>query len=201
VLVFIALAATAVACGGTDADPQAGGRSDPSTTEARRPPTPLLLLGDSLMVGARRYGGLRPALRADGWNAVVIAEESRRIAWGIAEVRDRTSVPPVVVVELGTNSGDVGVFAADANALAAALRTKGAETIVWLAPFHRDDARYATRVAALRAVPGISVTDWSGQLADHPEWFQADGIHLTEDGYRRMSEAIVERLENVDPSS
>lgn len=192
----------AVACGGgsgaasdepaptvTAADD--GGRGE---TSARRP---VLVIGDSLTVGADLWGGLDASLRADGWRPEIVAEDGRAVDWALDQVIARETVPAVVVVGLGTNPGPrPDDFAADVTALVDALRARGATTIVWIPPGDADDEDRVERAAILRraAGPGLVVPDWPADLARHPELLADDGVHLTDQGYRHLADFVAQAL-------
>jgi hypothetical protein len=199
----------AVACGGgspaasdepapsraDDGDADAGDDADErDDSSARRP---VLVLGDSLTVGADLWGGLDAELRADGWRPEIVAEDGRAVTWGLDEVTDRPTVPAAVVVGLGTNPGPrPDEFATDVSALVEALRARGATTVVWVPPGDADDDGRVARAAALRraAGPGLVVPDWPAELARHPELVADDGIHLTDAGYRHLAAFVAQAL-------
>jgi hypothetical protein len=168
-----------------------GGRTEPSARH------PVLVIGDSLTVGADLWGGLDASLRADGWRPEIVAEDGRAVDWALDQVAERETVPEVVVVGLGTNPGPrPDDFAADVTALVDTLRARGATTIVWLPPGDADDEGRAERAAILRraAGPGLVVPDWPADLARHPELLADDGIHLTDEGYRQLADFVAQAL-------
>jgi hypothetical protein len=149
-----------------------------------------------LTVGAHQWGDLVVGLAADGWDAEVVAENGRDVAWGLARVRERPSVPPVVVVGLGTNPGPhPEAFAADADRLVEALVARGARTIVWWPPVPLAEGGPAPRARALRSAAAASATaggplvapDWAARVAAHPEWLDIDAIHYTPAGYAALT--------------
>jgi lysophospholipase L1-like esterase len=155
----------------------------------------VLVLGDSLTNGARRFGELGRRLRQDGFDDVtVIAEDGRDVSWAIDEITDRDAVAPIVVVELGTNpSAAVAGFADGVVELLAALRSRGAEHIAWLTPAHGRDDRYDEKVAVLSITPGIDlVADWASLVRDDPRRLAADGLHPTEDGYTDLARFLAD---------
>lgn len=165
-----------------------------------RDPRPLLVLGDSIVVGARDYGDLVTQLAADAWVAEVVAEQSRTVAWAVERVRERARVPAVVVVGLGSNPGPgLGTFPDEVAMLLDELRQRGARRVLWIPPHHIDADRYAERLEALRAIqdPRLLVADWPVVLDEHPEWFQGDGLHLNQTGVRALSAFIREQLDAV----
>src|SRR5207237_5384768 len=64
---------------------------------------PLLVLGDSLSVGARDIGGLQRLLEGNGWDAEILAEVGVGVPWALQQVEPRLVVPRIVLVELGSN--------------------------------------------------------------------------------------------------
>lgn len=163
----------------------------------------MLLLGDSILVGARDFGGLEGGLRARGWVPEILAEEGRAVSWatGVLETRDR--VPMVVVVALGSNPGPGPEgFAADVDALVEALTRRGAARIVWIPPVHADAERYAARQAILSdAARPVEVAGWPARVGRNPGWLSGDGLHLTGDGYAALAAFVVERLSTASAIS
>ena len=45
-------------------------------------------------------------------------------------------------------------------------------------------------VAAAAQHPELTIVDWNGYAAPHPEWFQPDGVHLVGDGPRALARFI-----------
>jgi len=89
--------------------------SAPTTGPRRSHSGALLVVGDSLTVGADLQG-LTKLLKADGWQPTIDAEEGRSTTGAIAVVQQRIKVaPPLVIVELGTNPGSaIATFAPSA---------------------------------------------------------------------------------------
>ncbi|MGZ4121569.1 MAG: hypothetical protein ACXVQY_12515 [Actinomycetota bacterium] len=160
-------------------------------------PEPLLVIGDSIMVGARDFGNLNGLLESSGWTTEIVAEVGQGIPWALDQVQQRASVPPVVVVELGTNpSPRLDGFETEVLALIDALRQRGAKRIVWIPPEAIDPSRYAERaqVIARASSSTVIVSSWPGQLEMHPEWFMTDGIHLTQQGCNQLAVFIRDEL-------
>ena len=108
---------------------------------------------------------------------------------------------PTVVVEIGNNDFS-STYAANMESALDALRDAGVEHVLWLTlhltPKHTT---YATMNAAIAAAaahhPELSVLDWNAYVAPHPEWFQADGVHLTGDGPRALAEFVRAGLASI----
>jgi lysophospholipase L1-like esterase len=154
----------------------------------------VLVLGDSLVNGARLFGDLGDRLDAAGFDSLeILAEDGEDTGWGIEEIEGRTEVPEVVVIELGTNpDADAEGFGDLAGRLVASLRERGAERIAWLTPVHGRDDRYEEKAAILHLVPGIdAVADWAALVRDDPRRLAVDGLHPTQDGYTDLAEFLV----------
>jgi lysophospholipase L1-like esterase len=155
----------------------------------------ILLLGDSLTVGADQFGHVEQQLRQTGFEEVaIVADEGRDTLWGIEQVAEMASVPGLVVVELGTNpDADPVGFEQQVSQLVADLRAKGAERIAWLTPAHGRDDRYDDKAAILAAAVGIDVlADWATIVHDDPRRFASDGFHPTEEGYGDLAAFLVD---------
>lgn len=104
-------------------------------------------------------------------------------------------IGPTAVMFIGDNdyySTDAqNVVRADAE-----LRAAGVTRIVWVtlhvSPDHTSYTFMNDAIAA--AVAGdpahVSVADWNAYSAAHPEWFQADGVHLTGSGPRALAQFL-----------
>ena len=157
-------------------------------------PEGVLVIGDSLTNGANMFGDLEERLADAGFDEVdVVAQDGRDTDWGIRQVRRRESVPPVVVVALGTNPGpEVDGYEVAVTTMLDELRLRGAEEIVWVTPVHGSDDRYGEKVAILRATPGLDVADWASVVHDDPRRLAADGIHPSEPGYATLAEFLTD---------
>src|SRR5439155_5382435 len=51
--------------------------------------TPVLIIGDSIMVGAHDIGGLQGLLEESGWNAEIVAQVGAGLPWAIQQVEQR----------------------------------------------------------------------------------------------------------------
>lgn len=131
-------------------------------------------LGDSVMLGAA------PQLRARGIE--VDAVESRQ--WGtgttiVARMAAAGTLPPVVVVHLGTNGPFSGAQ------FDATMRAAGPRKVVFLnahEPRSWEQEVNLTLLAGVERWPNARLVDWAGASAPHPEWFWQDEIHLRPQG-------------------
>jgi lysophospholipase L1-like esterase len=215
VLAALCVAGAAGGCAG-----EAGGASPDATDATLREPgdtdnptvrpvlddaaDTILVIGDSLVNGARLFGDLGDRLDAAGFDSLeVLAEDGEDTDWAVEEVEERTEVPEVVVIELGTNpDSDPDGFADSAARLVVALRQRGAERIAWLTPVHGRDDRYDDKVTILTETPGIDeVADWASLVRDDPRRLAADGLHPTQEGYTDLAEFLVSTAASLAASS
>ena len=105
--------------------------------------------------------------------------------------------PEVVVVALGTNDGffgapDPGRSAArvlDALAEAGCVRWIGVATVI--------DEPALVNVPIAEAVAehdNAEFVDWTDAAAEHPEWFQPDGIHHSEPGRAAFADVVADAV-------
>ena len=195
---LVALALLVGAC--DDTGPSADGGT--STTiegsptirpELRGSDDAVLVVGDSLTVGAIELGELERRLGGAGFDDVVlVAEEGRDAAWGLEQIEAFDAVPPLVVVELGTNrSANPAGFADVVAEIVTALQARGARHIAWVTPVHAADDRYRDKIDLLEAAGGIDVVaDWAEVVHDDPDLIGSDGLHPTEEGYGRLAQFL-----------
>jgi GDSL-like Lipase/Acylhydrolase family len=151
--------------------------------------------GDSLAVGMLPF--LSDAL--PGWRISSSAETGRNTAFGLARLRERArSLPPYVVVSLGTNDDSRAVEAFRGAIEDTVSITGPNRCVIWFnivrPPFAGTSYAGLNRVLDEQAAahPNLVVVDWASVLREHPEWLAPDRVHLTPDGYRaRAHEAAV----------
>jgi lysophospholipase L1-like esterase len=165
----------------------------------------VLIVGDSLVVGADKFG-LSKILKADGWHVEVDAEEGRSTRSGIAAIVERHDVPALVVVELGTNpSAALSVFPDELRQMLDALYERGAQRVIWVTPHHRDDGRYDARDQAIFDAAAqdnrLVVANWHAYAAGHREWMRSDGLHYTDPGYAILAAFLTDIIDSNDPTS
>jgi lysophospholipase L1-like esterase len=171
--------------------------ASPDTASSPLKIVPLLVIGDSITVGARDIGLLPGLLELGGWNAEIVAEVGVGTPWALQQVEPRVSVPRVVLIELGSNPGPgLDGFESEVHQLIDALVARGARRIIWIPPEGRDPTRYADKDAAIARAAGsrLIVSTWPARLEQNPQWF-GDELHLTEEGYRALAEFIRQELQ------
>ena len=170
------------------------------------PAPPILVLGDSLCVGAVNHGGhLGDELRDSGWSPEFVCQTGEAVGWGINQVRARRSVPATVVVQLGTNpSSATAGFASQIGTMRAELRARGAVDIVWVTFADRAD-RYEPKAQIVRDLASASpsddlrVADWAERLRANPQWFHSDGLHYNATGLSEFAQFIASSVSRDRP--
>lgn len=105
---------------------------------------------------------------------------------------------PTVIVSIGVN--DVSAdYAQELEAALAELNAAGVRHVLW-ATIHEKPNHTGFEVmnsaiadAALHH-PELRVLDWAAYSSAHPEWFQADGVHLQGDGPRAFARFLHDGL-------
>ena len=208
-LVIAALGAVAalVALGGCGSDPGAmaapyGTRNgsaptrDATTTVDPRllplgpGPDTVLVVGDSVMLGAKA----QVPLALPGWKVTFDAKESRRIQAGIGILRAWTGPPPrVAVIHLCTNWGGDG-YADQIDRAMAAL--PGVERVVWLTcePWTDAVARADDEIRrAAERYPNVVVADWA-TVGEQPGLTYRDHLHLRPPGAVALAALVAEAV-------
>ncbi len=103
---------------------------------------------------------------------------------------------PVVVVVVGYNDYEAN-YADNIEHALVAFRKAGVERVLW-ATLRESRQSYAAMNDMLRdgarRHPELTVVDWNRVSRSHPDWFQADGIHLTATGAERMAAMVNDAL-------
>jgi hypothetical protein len=179
------------------------------------------LIGDSTLSGVRwadDYGELRR------FNFVFDAESCRRTietsCWSREQYRPRNAITAlqdhagqwgdVLVVMTGYNDSAVG-FTDGVEAILDEALDQGIDTVMWLTlrtkgvdyeePLHLANGstyREANRSLYELAADSdghLQIADWATHSAEHPEWFEADGAHLSPDGVEPLTGFIAEQVE------
>jgi hypothetical protein len=208
---------------GALAGPRAGLGSvlAPSPAAAATVKPRVSLLGDSTMMAMSNDD--RDVVRG-GYDLLWDAESCRRLVQ--ASCRGRYGSVPVSLLPLirSTYRGGLGeamvvmagyddyTITAALDAIMAEARAQGVARVVFLT--FRENVGYvgpggasnaavfARHNADLRAAtvkhPSLYLADWNGHSAAHPEWFYADGIHLTPAGSRALAQFVVSELDRLD---
>ncbi len=116
---------------------------------------------------------------------------------------------------IGTGYDDFApLFAQGFDSVVRAARARGIARIVWFdyrelvgytspghvsyaATFAANNATLRTMVAS-GAYPEVTIADWNGYSLPHPNWFTADGVHVTGDGTQEAAEYLSRTLAFLD---
>ena len=169
----------------------------PEATASAAPltdPASVTCVGDSVMLGAL------PALQQLMPGCVVDAQESRQAGQALSILQSldaQGKLGQVVVIGLGTN----GPF----------TQTFGQSVIDWLGPDRQVYwvSAYGTTLrwqeesnSVIRAVcdanENVTLIDWAGIGAEHPEWFYSDGIHLQQAGQQGYADFVARAIGAIE---
>jgi len=106
------------------------------------------------------------------------------------------AVGPTVVIAVGYNDFE-DHYASEIDDTLAALDAASVKRIFWLTmrAAHHPYINMNDEInAAAASHPNMSVIDWNVYSRSHPEWFQADGLHLLSPGAQAMAGLIHDKL-------
>lgn len=179
------------------------------------------LIGDSTLAGVRWFEAYGPLER---FNFVFDAESCRRTieqsCWSRESYRATNAMDAlqehagdwgdVLVMMTGYNDPSQG-FGDAVEAIVAEAVRQGIDDVVWLSlrtkgvdyeePLHQAngstyrDANRTLYEMAASSGGSLHVADWASHSAEHPEWFESDGVHLSPDGAAAASEFIAAQLD------
>ena len=182
------------------------------------------LIGDSTLTGVRWYDDYGDLRR---FNFVFDAESCRRTletsCWSREDYRPENTLAAmerlsgqlgeVLVVMSGYNDSSY-LFDDAVDAVVEEARAQGVSHVLWLTlravdgvnyeePMHQANAntyRESNRVLLEKAgeYPGyLEVADWASHSADRSDWFEYDGVHLTEAGVDAVTTYISDSVGSV----
>ncbi|HEV7641915.1 MAG TPA: hypothetical protein VGO39_13695 [Gaiellaceae bacterium] len=96
-----------------------------------------------------------------------------------------------VIMDVGYNDLS-DQYAANMEAALAELSSAGVKRVLWatlhLSPAHIGNQIMNDAIAAVAVHhPELTIVDWNAYASGHPEWFQADQVHLMGDGTRELA--------------
>lgn len=142
--------------------------------EARKPD--ILVIGDSVPMGMPAYGVFDDVFPG-GYCDTAVGRQFYDGAAIYAEYRDLELVGNVVVIALGTNG-----YATDEDA-EALMKEIGDEQRVWFVNTRSPEEYVDSSNAVIQRVcdnhANAQLIDWYSISADHPDYFDGDGTHLT----------------------
>jgi hypothetical protein len=154
-------------------------------------------VGDSLGEGTKPY--LPGALR--GWKVSQSVATSRFLDEGVRIVRNRGSLPAVIVFALGTNN-DPHQASLFRNSVEAVLRTAGRTRCVVVPNIVRPPVGAASYSSYNRALDDLAkqhrnlrVADWAKLIGRNRSWLASDGSHVNATGYQARATLIAKQVE------
>ena len=171
----------------------------------------LLVIGDSLTVGASSLGGFSPRLRAlSTWDEVVVDARIGRSARAGAAVLsrrlDEIDNVEAIVIALGTNDMAGYRDMVYARSVIDALMARSQDLpVLWInlefASTPRPDRRSrgerfnAQLIRATTRWPNLVVGDWNTRFTPRTSTrFVADGMHLTTAAYRLRARFMIDEI-------
>lgn len=155
-------------------------------------------IGDSLGEGTRPY--LPGALR--GWKVSQSVSTSRHVPEGVSILRNRGSLPSVIVFALGTND-DPNTVDSFRGAIKSVVNLAGRTRCVVVPNIVRPPvggtsyAGYNNALASLaKEEKNLRIADWAGLIARNRGWLAGDGSHVTATGYQARARLIANQVEN-----
>jgi lysophospholipase L1-like esterase len=153
---------------------------------------PVLNLGDSLAVGS----GPPLAQKLSGRTVTTLAAVNRTSTQGLAVLRAVAMVPGTLVVQLGTNDGDVARFRRNVRSIVAIARHASAR-VLWVNIARpvldgTTDAQLNDVLTAEAARhDNLQIVDWNGAVAAGSVQL-ADGVHPSPAGYTARAQLIID---------
>jgi lysophospholipase L1-like esterase len=162
-----------------------------TTTAPVRLPDRVLVVGDSLTVGAE--DGFVFRLGAGGYDVEVDGEVGRATIAGARALEDlEPTADDLVVVALGTN--DPASPTQFAAAIERVLEAAGDATVLWI---DIDRPGYERMNAALEqagAFGRFTIVRWTTTIGAHEELRSGDHVHLSQAGYDLRSQVVAEAV-------
>jgi hypothetical protein len=170
----------------------------PADAPVARPPAgwvsaqPVLAIGDSVLLGAREV--LPQVLPRVGIDAA-ISRQAEDVFARVLEHKAAGTLARVVVIHVGTNGY---VKQADLRGLLAQLADSDRVVVVntRVPKAWQDGSNNNIRVVTEEFPRHVRLADWYTASAGHPEYFVADGVHLTPVGMRAYATVIQQALDS-----
>ena len=86
------------------------------------------------------------------------------------------------------------------GALVAEARAQGVTTVVWLTVHGAGGVNDILAQRAQQYGGHLVIADWAGYSEPHPEWTNADGLHITAAGAAVLSQFIADHVAQVLPT-
>jgi hypothetical protein len=162
------------------------------------------LIGDSTMASIRWSGAYAPLRQ---WNYTFDAESCRRTITtschgsdgytpaNTLDLMHRLSgrLGAVLVVMVGAND-PINRFGEGVDAVVAEAQAQGITSVVWLTVHGADSLNAILAQRAQQYGGYLAVADWAGFSAPHPEWTNADRLHINTAGAAVLSQFIADHV-------
>lgn len=174
------------AAGAPSAPPAAGTSGSSSARQG------VLLIGDSLTVGVKKY--FTDALA--GQPVEVDATGGIPLKEGMRRYNARKDKPRVVEMALFTNnsSKQINELRSSIQQTINDARARGGR-VVWATIVRPGDygaVNQMIREMAARNRDVMGLVDWRAMIDQHPEWLTKDGVHANAAGYRARAQAFAD---------
>lgn len=154
------------------------------------------ILGDSLTVGAERFGNLTETFAREGCTiAWVDAAAGRRTSDGVALLEQRNAteqLPYALVVGLGTNDRfQLDEFSRHVDRV---MELANGRKVAWIDTAHLPVRTTINAILARKArqYPDLTIIGWNEPYWANPTWRSSDGVHATTAGYLARSTLMAE---------
>lgn len=149
---------------------------------------PVVGIGDSVMLGA--INNLYDTFSKGYFDAKI-----SRTAWVVNDIvkdlKNRHLLGDIIILNLGAN-GDC-----PDTCKTQMLNTIGDREIFWLNVTNDNEVHFNDKLTKLaQKYPNIHIVDWVSASRNHPEYFVADGLHLTASGRVAYTKTIHEAIFN-----
>lgn len=151
-------------------------------------------IGDSVMLGSA------PSLRKVLPGAFIDAKVSRYVGDGLAiaeTMQANQQLGPVVLIGLGTNGPITGQYEEQTKELVAFLGDE--REIFWVNVYcpelYWQDPNNAYLEKLAKEHDNITIIDWKGLIAQHPEWLSDDGVHPNDEGVAAYAKLVHDTME------
>jgi peptidoglycan/LPS O-acetylase OafA/YrhL len=155
----------------------APGRTETPALWAGTPvPGGVTAVGDSVIIGAAQH--LRNHVPDVSINAKVARQFDEAI-WVVAGLRDQQQLADNILIHMGTNGW------LSAGQFDHLMDSADGRNVVWVnvrAPRSWEGITNQRIQEGVDRWPNATLVDWNGHSANHPDWFAADGVHLTDPG-------------------
>lgn len=170
--------------------------SPPPSQPASNARTGVLLIGDSLTVGAKQFlneGMAGQPVEIDATGGISLAEGMRRYD-------AHADKPRVVEMALFTNNspGQINELRTAVEKTIADARARGGK-VVWATIVRPDvggksydEANNMLRDMAAKNADVMGLVDWQKMVADHPNYLAGDKIHSNSAGYTARAQAFAD---------